>query len=240
MPCPSVENFGEGRGSGYRRKEGGTDCIHPAPSYPHRRAANTSNIMARASSSSLEPPSKRKRSSGSHESSRERKERRGSTSSRGSESEADSVASSSSTASSSKKRKSKSSSSKDRHGVDSRAPYLSQVPLSSAFELQYPILTLSIPPVHASQPMVALVELFDSLVMRFVPPLNGILISHGTAYFMVDEDEAGKNAQGALVDHQWMGAGPSALIGADAAFATSKVAVECCVWRPKVGMKVGE
>jgi hypothetical protein len=88
--------------------------------------------------------------------------------------------------------------------------------------------------------MVALVELFDSLVMHFVPPLNGILISHGTAYFMVDEDEAGKNAQGALVDHQWTGAGPSAHIGADAAFATSKVAVECCVWRPKVGMKVGE
>lgn len=216
-------------------------CIYPAHRFLIRGQLASRITMARASSSSLEPPSKRKRSSGSHESSRERKERRGSTSSRGSESEADSIASSSSTASSSKKKKSKSSSSKDRHAaVNTRAPYMSQVPLSSAFELQYPILTLSIPPVHASQPMVALVELFDSLVMRFVPPLNGILISHGTAYFIVDEAEAEKNAQGAQVDHQWTGVGPSSLIGADAAFATSRVAVECCVWRPKVGMKVGE
>ncbi|PWN24388.1 hypothetical protein BDZ90DRAFT_208603, partial [Jaminaea rosea] len=96
----------------------------------------------------------------------------------------------------------------------------------SAFEIQYPILTLSIPPIHAHNPTIAVGEQLDSLVMRFVPPLNGVLVSHGQSYFLVDEERTGSRARG------------SALIDGDGAFATSKVAVECCVWRPRVGMKL--
>lgn len=91
-------------------------------------------------------------------------------------------------------------------------------------------MTVAISPVHSQQPSLAVAELFDSLVMRFLPPLNGVLVSHGQTFFLVD---------GAIeMDESKLP--PSALIEADGAFGKAKVAVECCVWRPKVGMKLGK
>lgn len=58
--------------------------------------------------------------------------------------------------------------------------------------------------------------------MRFVPPLNGVLVSHGQIYFLT---EAGSQSASAIID-------------ADSAFAKARVAVECCVWRPKIGAKL--
>lgn len=94
--------------------------------------------------------------------------------------------------------------------------------VSSAFELQYPIFTVSIPPIHCSNPVAAVAELLDSLIMRFVPPLNGVLVSHGQIYFLTEGHDQSV----------------SAIVEADSAFAKAQVAVECCVWRPRIGLKM--
>ncbi|CAO1634710.1 unnamed protein product [Sympodiomycopsis kandeliae] len=121
-----------------------------------------------------------------------------------------------------------SSKGKSSSHVTKSEQYLRGQPLSSAFEIQYPVITLSIPPIHASQPTVALSEIFDSLVMRFIPPLNGVLVSHGESYFLVD----GK------VSKDEKDVPPSAIIDSDGAFASVRAGVECCVWRPRIGQKI--
>lgn len=60
--------------------------------------------------------------------------------------------------------------------------------------------------------------LFLPSLYRYVPQLQGILLSHN--------------------DHQFMN--PTAKIDSDSAFAVSNVRVRCLVWRPRIGMKVGE
>lgn len=198
--------------------------------------AESSGDESMASTSS-HPKSKHKskhRSSEKDKSSRKSKHRSSTTDdAAASASEAESDASFASSSSSSKKKKSSRKSSKSTSEPSS----LLTQPLASAFELQYPIVTLSIPPVHASQPMTALVETFDSLVMRFVPPLNGVLVSHGSAFFL-DQSPGAKEARAAPASGNAPPA--SALIDADGAWAKNSVAVECCVWRPKIGMKIGE
>lgn len=128
-----------------------------------------------------------------------------------------------------------SSSSSSRRGTAASAPtaadrQLTSQKRSSAFEIQYPIITISIAPIHASQPTMAIAETFDSLVMRYVPPLNGVLVSHGEAYFLVKGG----------VSRDEKDVPPSAIIDSDGAFASVRAAVECCIWRPKIGMKIGE
>ncbi|CAO1624903.1 unnamed protein product [Parajaminaea phylloscopi] len=129
-----------------------------------------------------------------------------------------SISSVSSAASSSSVKKSKRSS----KTASASNAYITSQPVSSAFELQYPVLTVALPPIHCSDPSAAVAEMLDSLIMRFVPPLNGVLVSHGQTYFLTD---GGVESASAVVE-------------ADSAFAKAQVAVECCVWRPRVGIKV--
>lgn len=85
--------------------------------------------------------------------------------------------------------------------------------VTSAFETMYPVLNLPIPPVWSNDPYAAFSDLMDTLVMRHVPQLSGVLITHSPTRFLQD----------------------TALFSADSAFATAAVGFECVVWRPKIG-----
>ncbi|EST06063.1 RNA polymerase Rpb7, N-terminal [Kalmanozyma brasiliensis GHG001] len=96
--------------------------------------------------------------------------------------------------------------------VTSSVPSSSRT-VSTAFETLYPILNLPIPPVWTSDPYSAFSDLMDTLVMRYVPQLSGVLITHSPTRFLQD----------------------TAVFSADSAFATAQVGFECTVWRPKIG-----
>ncbi|TKY89430.1 hypothetical protein EX895_001961 [Sporisorium graminicola] len=85
--------------------------------------------------------------------------------------------------------------------------------VTSAFERMYPVLNLPIPPVWSNDPYAAFSDLMDTLVMRYVPQLSGVLITHTPTRFLQD----------------------TAVFSADSAFATAAVGFECVVWRPKIG-----
>ncbi|SJX61451.1 related to Rpa43-43 kD subunit of DNA-directed RNA polymerase I [Sporisorium reilianum f. sp. reilianum] len=85
--------------------------------------------------------------------------------------------------------------------------------VTSAFERMYPVLNLPIPPVWSADPYSAFSDLMDTLVMRYVPQLSGVLITHTPTRFLQD----------------------TAVFSADSAFATAAVGLECVVWRPKIG-----
>ncbi|SAM78455.1 related to Rpa43-43 kD subunit of DNA-directed RNA polymerase I [Ustilago bromivora] len=85
--------------------------------------------------------------------------------------------------------------------------------VTSAFETLYPIIDLPIPPVFSTDPYSAFSDLMDTLVMRYIPPLSGVLITHSPTRFLQD----------------------TALFSADSAFATASLGFECIVWRPKIG-----
>ncbi|SPO21507.1 related to Rpa43 - 43 kD subunit of DNA-directed RNA polymerase I [Ustilago trichophora] len=85
--------------------------------------------------------------------------------------------------------------------------------VTSAFETMYPVLNLPIPPVWSNDPYAAFSDLMDTLVMRYVPQLSGVLITHSPTRFLQD----------------------TAVFSADSAFATANVGFECVVWRPKIG-----
>ncbi|CDR88080.1 related to Rpa43-43 kD subunit of DNA-directed RNA polymerase I [Sporisorium scitamineum] len=85
--------------------------------------------------------------------------------------------------------------------------------VTSAFERMYPVLNLPIPPVWSNDPYAAFSDLMDTLVMRHVPQLSGVLITHTPTRFLQD----------------------AAVFCADSAFATANVGFECVVWRPKIG-----
>ena len=85
--------------------------------------------------------------------------------------------------------------------------------VTSAFETMYPVLNLPIPPVWSNDPYAAFSDLMDTLVMRYVPQLSGVLITHSPTRFLQD----------------------TAVFSADSAFETANVGFECVVWRPKIG-----
>ncbi|SPC60650.1 related to Rpa43 - 43 kD subunit of DNA-directed RNA polymerase I [Ustilago sp. UG-2017b] len=125
-----------------------------------------------------------------------------------------------SSSSSSPKKSRKSSSSIDTTGLtlpietSSSSSSASTSPsVTSAFETLYPIIDLAIPPVFSTDPYSAFSDLMDTLVMRYIPPLSGVLITHSPTRFLQD----------------------TALFSADSAFATASLGFECIVWRPKIG-----
>ncbi|GAC96875.1 hypothetical protein PHSY_004459 [Pseudozyma hubeiensis SY62] len=85
--------------------------------------------------------------------------------------------------------------------------------VTTAFSTLYPILNLPIPPVWSSDPYSAFSDLMDTLVMRYVPQLSGVLITHSPTRFLQD----------------------TAVFSADSAFATAAVGFECVVWTPRIG-----
>ncbi|KAK0555383.1 hypothetical protein OC845_000255 [Tilletia horrida] len=86
----------------------------------------------------------------------------------------------------------------------------------SAYRVVYPILNMPIAPVMWKRPLTAVQELFDTMVMRYVPQLGGILIAHEDHTFLSE----------------------AASIKADSAFATALVKVKCTIWAPAIGMRL--
>ncbi|KAK0521043.1 hypothetical protein OC834_004845 [Tilletia horrida] len=114
------------------------------------------------------------------------------------------------------KKKSKSRSSLLAPGQPVAAAALVDAPPESAYRVVYPTLNMPIAPVWWKQPLGAVRELFDAMVMRHVPQLNGILISHTEHTFLKSTAE----------------------LRADSAFATAPVKVKCVVWSPSIGMRL--
>ncbi|KAE8224276.1 hypothetical protein CF319_g2814 [Tilletia indica] len=86
----------------------------------------------------------------------------------------------------------------------------------SAYRVVYPVLNMPIAPVWWKHPLGAVRELFDTMVMRYVPQLNGILIAHEEHTFLTGTAE----------------------IRSDSAFATVPVKVKCTIWAPSIGMRL--
>ena len=77
-------------------------------------------------------------------------------------------------------------------------------------------MNMAIPPFWAMDPMASVLEQLDTLVMRFVPQLEGVLLAHADAKLL---SKLGS-------------------IDGDSAFAEAPVRFTCFVWRPEVGMSV--
>ena len=75
---------------------------------------------------------------------------------------------------------------------------------------------LPIPPVWIKNPMASILEQLDTLVMRYIPQLEGVLIAHADARFL--------RALGCILG--------------DSAFAEAPVAFSALVWRPEIGMEL--
>ena len=75
---------------------------------------------------------------------------------------------------------------------------------------------LPIPPVWMDSPRSSILEQLDTLVMRYIPQLEGVLLTHADARFL-----------GTL----------GGILG-DSAFAEAPVAFTALVWRPQIGMRL--
>lgn len=89
-------------------------------------------------------------------------------------------------------------------------------PAESAFKTIFPNITLCIPPVLMHDPHKAANEQLDSLLMRYVPQMGGVLMSHSELKFL---EKLGK-------------------IDGDGAFANVFINVSGLVWAPKIGMRL--
>ncbi|KAF9461308.1 hypothetical protein BDZ94DRAFT_1310738 [Collybia nuda] len=77
-------------------------------------------------------------------------------------------------------------------------------------------LMLSIPPMFASNPRVGVEEMLDSMIMRYIPALRGVVLSHSNLLFLTK----------------------SAAIQADCPFLVCNVGFDATLWSPHVGMKL--
>ncbi|PKI85304.1 hypothetical protein MVES1_001014 [Malassezia vespertilionis] len=75
-------------------------------------------------------------------------------------------------------------------------------------------MNLAIPPVWMGDAGASMMDQLDTLVMRYIPQLEGVLITHSDAHF--------KSALGEIYG--------------DSAFAEAPVAFRALVWRPEIGM----
>ncbi|KAF5389377.1 hypothetical protein D9757_004328 [Collybiopsis confluens] len=86
----------------------------------------------------------------------------------------------------------------------------------SAFEVANAALVVSISPVFASNPRAGVEELLDSMIMRYIPALDGVVLSHSNLAFEQD----------------------TAALQADCPFLVCKVFFDVIIWRPVIGMKL--
>lgn len=77
-------------------------------------------------------------------------------------------------------------------------------------------MTVSVPPLWAMEPQASLLEQIDALVMRYLPPLKGVLVAHENGHF----------------------AKSLGLIDADGAYASAPAVFNALVWRPQLGMRL--
>ncbi|KIK95143.1 hypothetical protein PAXRUDRAFT_827293 [Paxillus rubicundulus Ve08.2h10] len=87
---------------------------------------------------------------------------------------------------------------------------------SGEFRVINASLVLSIPPVFASDLRAGVEEMLDSMVMRYIPTLQGVLLAHSNLQFL----------------HQ------TAAIRGDCPFAVCNVCFDATVWSPCVSMKL--
>ncbi|ESK88455.1 dna-directed rna polymerase i complex subunit rpa43 [Moniliophthora roreri MCA 2997] len=84
------------------------------------------------------------------------------------------------------------------------------------FKVVKSFLVVSIPPVFSLNPREGVGEMLDSMIMRYIPAFEGVVLSHSNLVF------SEKNAA----------------IKADCPFMVCKVSFDATVWRPRVGMKL--
>ncbi|KAF8493626.1 hypothetical protein JB92DRAFT_2749925 [Gautieria morchelliformis] len=77
-------------------------------------------------------------------------------------------------------------------------------------------LVVSIPPVFASNPSQGVEEMLDSMVMRYIPPLRGVVLTHSNIRFL----QSTANIQG------------------DSPYAICNVGFDATVWSPRVGQRL--
>jgi len=77
-------------------------------------------------------------------------------------------------------------------------------------------LVVSIPPVFASNPRAGVEEMLDSMLMRYIPAFEGVVLAHSDLHFL---DKA-------------------ATIKADCPFSVCRVGFDATVWSPHIGMKL--
>ncbi|KAI0374163.1 hypothetical protein BV20DRAFT_962155 [Pilatotrama ljubarskyi] len=85
-----------------------------------------------------------------------------------------------------------------------------------AFRVVRASLTVTVPPVFATDLRGGVEEMLDSMLMRYIPALQGVVLAHDRLAFL---DKV-------------------ATIKADCPFAVCKVAFDATVWSPQVGMKL--
>ncbi|KAJ3733645.1 hypothetical protein DFJ43DRAFT_995096 [Lentinula guzmanii] len=86
----------------------------------------------------------------------------------------------------------------------------------TAFQVVQSSLVISVSPVFSSNPRAGIEELLDSMIMRYIPALDGVVLSHSNITFKED----------------------TAAIQADCPFLVCKILFDATVWRPLVGMKL--
>ncbi|KAF4598310.1 hypothetical protein EYR38_006707 [Pleurotus pulmonarius] len=91
-----------------------------------------------------------------------------------------------------------------------------EVPEESEFRLVRTTLTVSISPIFASNPRIGVEELLDSMVMRYIPALEGVVLSHSKLSFIQD----------------------TGIIKGDSPYLICDVAFDAVIWSPRVGMKI--
>ncbi|KAI0699572.1 hypothetical protein BC835DRAFT_539835 [Cytidiella melzeri] len=89
-------------------------------------------------------------------------------------------------------------------------------PTHGQFKVVRATLAISIPPVFASRPREGAEEMLDSVVMRYVPALQGVLLAYENLQFM----------------------STSAIIKGDCPFANCTITFDATVWSPRVGMQL--
>ncbi|KAG1790534.1 uncharacterized protein HD556DRAFT_1390902 [Suillus plorans] len=89
-------------------------------------------------------------------------------------------------------------------------------PSTSEFRVTKATITLSVPPVFASNLRTGVEEMLDSMIMRYIPSLCGVLLAHSNLHFL----------------------SPTASINADCPFAICNVTFDATVWSPSIAMKL--
>ncbi|KAF8993697.1 hypothetical protein BDQ17DRAFT_1252550 [Cyathus striatus] len=95
----------------------------------------------------------------------------------------------------------------------SRSSHLSR---DKQFNTIHASLVISIPPVFAGNPASGVQEMLDSMVMRYVPAFQGVVLSHSNLLF----------------------SGKTATVKDDCPFLVATVFFDATVWRPHVGMNL--
>ncbi|KAF9263441.1 hypothetical protein L218DRAFT_973215 [Marasmius fiardii PR-910] len=75
---------------------------------------------------------------------------------------------------------------------------------------------LSVPPIFSIDPKSGVAEMLDSMIMRYIPAFQGVVLSHSNLQFLEKQ----------------------AAIKADCPFLVCKISFAATVWRPRVGMKL--